>query len=125
MPLTRNSPADLRSLNHFSAQLNFKLPNGYLEFISKSNGAEGQLQNSYLILWPLEELYNLNREYNIDEFAPGFFILGSDGGDTAFVIDKQTGEFHQMPFIGMSQQEAVFIAKDFAGFIEALDKIQS
>jgi hypothetical protein len=90
--------------------------------MSTSNGAEGQLNGSYLILWPIEELFNLNEAYHVDEFAPGFFFIGSDGDDIAFAFDKETGELYEMPFIGMSREEAIFRAKDFPGFVNSLDE---
>jgi len=122
MPLTRENPADQRAVDEFILQVDFKLPDGYLEFISMSNGAEGQLKSSYLIIWPIEELFRLNDAYHVDEFAPGFFLIGSDGGGMAFAFDKQTGELFEMPFIGMSGEEAIFRGKDFQALINSLDK---
>ncbi|HEY5750634.1 MAG TPA: SMI1/KNR4 family protein [Chryseolinea sp.] len=120
--MNKKHPRDQKAVSEFSSRADFKLPNGYLEFLSTSNGAEGQLEGSYLILWPIEELFSLNEGYYVDEFAPGFFIIGSDGSGTAFAFDKLTGEFYEMPFIGMSREEAVFRAKDFAGLINSLDE---
>jgi hypothetical protein len=122
MPLTKNNPPDQKSLKEFSSKVNFKLPQGYLEFMSNSNGAEGQLASSYFILWSIDELFDLNEQYHVDEFAPGFFIIGSDGGDTAFAIDKRTGELYDMPFVGMSREEATLRARDFPGLLETLNE---
>ncbi|MGJ1409065.1 hypothetical protein ACR78Z_05270 [Sphingobacterium thalpophilum] len=52
--------------------------------------------------------------------APEFFIFGSDGGDTAFAIERSTGAIFEMPFIGMSKEEAVFRSKTFTDFLEEL-----
>ncbi len=122
MPLNRNNPTDKKSLAEFSSLVDFILPKGYIEFMSSSNGAEGQLSSTYFVLWPIEDLFSLNKEYHVDEFAPGFFIIGSDGGDTAFAIDKETGELYEMPFIGMSREEATLRAKDFSGLLETLER---
>lgn len=62
----------------------------------------------------------LNKEYNVEEYAPEFFIFGSDGGDTAFAIEKSTGDIYEMTFIDMSKEEVVFKDKTFAGFKESI-----
>jgi hypothetical protein len=121
MPLIKNDSPNAKLFEEFSSKINFKLPAGYLEFINNSNGAEGQLRNSYFVLWPIEEVFDLNRDYNVDEFAPGFFIIGSDGADTAFAVDKKSGDLYEMPFIGMSRDEAILRAKDFKSLLEYLD----
>ncbi len=122
MYLIKNNAIDENSLKEFISKIDFELPKGYIEFISNSNGAEGQLGGSYIILWPIEKLLILNEEYHVDEFAPGFFIIGSDGGGTAFATDKQTGGLYEMPFVGMSREEAKLRARDFSGFLESFDK---
>jgi hypothetical protein len=121
MPLVLRDPIDKKALDKFLSQIDFKFPIGYLEFMSASNGAEGMLKNSYLILWPIEDLIQANQEYYVDEFAPGFFIIGSNGGGMAFAIDKEKGALYEMPFIGMSRDEAEFRADDFEGFIASLE----
>ena len=63
-------------------------------------------------------MIQLNKEYSVEEYAPKLFIFGSDGGDTAFAIEKSTGDIYEMPFIGMSKEEAVFKNKTFSEFIE-------
>jgi hypothetical protein len=57
---------------------------------------------------------------NVEELAPGFFMFGSDGGDTAFAIEKSTGDIYEMPFIGMSKEEATFKNKTFTEFMETI-----
>jgi hypothetical protein len=47
-------------------------------------------------------------------------MFGSDGGDTAFAIEKSTGDIYEMPFIGMSKEEATFKNKTFTEFMETI-----
>ncbi len=45
-----------------------------------SNGIEGPIgKASYLSIWPINELIELNQEYAVDEFLPGIKYFGSDG----------------------------------------------
>jgi hypothetical protein len=122
MPLTMNSPPLPEAMEMFLSRVEFTLPAGYERFIRNSNGAEGFLNNAYLILWPIEDLLNSNESYGVEEYAPGFFIIGSDGGGTSYAVDKKTGVMFEMPFIGMSQEEATWLAKDFDEFIETLTR---
>lgn len=62
-------------------QLNLKLPDEYVEFLKLSNGGEGFIgKNSYVILWGVDELASLNQSYEVQQYAPGFLIFGSNGG---------------------------------------------
>lgn len=98
--------------------MTFKLPTGFIEFFKGSNGADINTSGRYIILWPLTNMIQLNKDYSVGEFAPDFFIFGSDGGDIAYAIEKQSGFIYEMPFIGMSKEEASFIDRAFTGFIE-------
>jgi hypothetical protein len=101
----------------FIRQIDFSLPVGFIEFFKGANGAYITTEESYISLWPLTEMFLLNEEYSVNEYAPEFFVFGSDGGDTAFAIEKSTGYIFEMPFIGMSNDEAIFKFKSFNEFI--------
>ena len=96
--------------------------NGYLEFLSESNGYEGSVGNSYLQLWSVEELESLNEGYHVKENTPGLVYIGSDGGGEAYAIDTRDGkmEFVQLPFIGIDFEGLIFCGKSFAEFLENL-----
>ena len=112
--LTTNHPADGAAIEDFSNQTDFKLPIGFIDFYNKTNGAEMRSKDGqYFIIWPLNELFKLNVDYDVLTYAPGFFIFGSDGGDLAYCIKKDTGWIYEMPFIGMSNDEANFLCQTF------------
>jgi hypothetical protein len=77
---------------------------------------------SYAIFWPLSDLVNFNDAYQVDEFAPGLYLFGSNGGGEAFAFDLRRSDttFVSVPFIGMALNEVVNIAPTFDRFIEAL-----
>ena len=52
----------------------------------RANGGEGFVGRAYLILWPIEKLRELNDAYQVEQYAPGFLIFGSDGGGEAFTV---------------------------------------
>jgi hypothetical protein len=102
--------------------LSMPLPADYRIFLLQSNGGEGFIGKHYLILWRAEELFQFNRDYQVDDYAPGFLMFGSDGGGDGFAFDKRTSPFRVMevPFIGMSLNDAFFIADSFTRMLERM-----
>ena len=54
-----------------------------------------------------------NREYAVDEFAPGLVLLGTDGGDTGYgVLHRPSGvEYVRVPLVGLSVEGAEPVGK--------------
>src|ERR1700730_17203176 len=85
-----NPPASLNSIKQCQAHLHFRLPTEYVKFLQQMNGGEGFVGKHYLRAWPVEELAKFNREYRVDEGAPGLFLFGTDGGGEAFAFDTRS-----------------------------------
>ncbi len=115
--IDRNSAPNKNEIEVFLKQLNFQLPKEFIDFFKEANGADINTDEEYILLWAVTDMVNLNKEYNVEEYAPDFFIFGTDGGDTAFALEKSTGDIYEMPFIGMSKEESVFRSKSFNQFI--------
>ena len=91
-----NEPYDgpeISSINGIS------LPKQYIEFIKKHNGGEGDIGESWLILYPIEELQEINDDYEIQEYLPGNIIIGGDGGGELYGINLE-GYYFNAPSIG-------------------------
>jgi hypothetical protein len=63
------------------------LPEDYLDFLRKSNGAEGFIGDHYLILHAAEEIEPINLAAEIADSAPGLVIFGSNGGAKSYAFD--------------------------------------
>lgn len=97
-----------------------KLLDEYKEFLGMYNGGNGSIgEYSYVQLWTFEDIVELNRNYEVDEFLSGIVLIGSDGGDTAYGINE-FGKYIEVPFIGMDNDEVQEIASNFDEFIEYL-----
>jgi hypothetical protein len=118
--IDKNNSPTTKEVETFLSTIDFKLPEGFIEFMKDANGADISTDKNYLLLWPLTDMIQLNKEYNVDEYAPNFFLIGSDGGDTAYAIEKATGHIFEMPFIGMSNEDAVFKCEKFTDLVESL-----
>ncbi len=117
--IDKNFPPTDIEVDSFIATIDFKMPQGFMEFYKENNGAFISAYDAYFVLWPLTELIKLNTSYKVATYAPDFFIFGSNGGDIAYAIEKVTGYIFEMPFIGMSKEEAVFKSKNLNDLIEA------
>jgi len=116
-----NNDTQSDEIEKFKRQINFTPPEEFIHFFKKINKTEMNINNECLIIWPLADMVRLNKEYQADEYVPEFFIFGSDGGSEAYAIEKTTGCIYQIPFIGMSKEDAILKFKDFS---ELLDNIK-
>lgn len=104
------------------SSLSFSLPVDYVKFLRESNGGEGFINNNYLILWRAEELKIFNQEYEVEKYAPGLFLFGSDGGGEGYGFDLRDNSMSviRVPFIGMELRYAKVVARDFTKLFEEL-----
>ena len=122
MNINKKPPPTKDELQEFVSNIDFELPGDYLDWMSQSNGAELSFKDNYLNLWPLTDLPALNRGYKIEDFAQGFFLIGSNGSDAAYAVSRMSGQIYELPFIGMSDEEAVFISIDLKGLFDVFGR---
>ncbi|MHA6194722.1 SMI1/KNR4 family protein [Pseudomonas wadenswilerensis] len=117
-----NSRAGTDAISKAELELGCSLPRDYLEFISEYNGGEGFVGDNYLIVWGVDELVGFNRDYEVDEYAPGIILFGSDGGGEGYGFDRRDTKLPivRVPFIGMSLTYVETIADDFSSLLEFL-----
>lgn len=125
--LNLSGPAPESAIREFQSHTDVQVPADYLNFLRKNNGGEGFVgrdarNKAYVILWTVEELIELNRAYQVDQYAPGLFLFGSDGGGEAFAFDMRTPEkvIVKVPFVGMAVEEAVVMGGNFLEFLNNL-----
>jgi hypothetical protein len=124
---TRRPPASAAAIESLEASCDFTLPEEYLSFLRFSDGGDGVLciEPWYFQLCSAEEVVAYNQGYNVEEFLPGFFALGSNGGGEMLAIRKRDGSpcpVYMVPFIPMAESDAVQIAHDFEMFAMALGR---
>jgi len=121
-----NSPASELDIQIFNSGSTIKLPDDYVSFLRKWDGGEGFFGLEYVILWRLSELNLMNREYEVDRYAPGLFLFGSNGGGEAYAFDARVPmkPIVAVPFVGMCLEEILPIANDFGEFLATLAKSQ-
>ena len=101
------------------------LPEDYLEFLRLNKGSEDSFSDGWIYLWPAQEVLQLNRDYEIQQWVPGFFCIGSDGGGEGLCFDTRTPhpwKIYKIPFGSLAESEAMLLADSFAAFIETLSR---
>lgn len=74
-----------------------ELPSEYIEFMKKHNGGEGDTGGSWLVIYPVEELEEINDNYR--EYLPeGNIIIGSNGGEELIGLNSE-GQYFIVPEI--------------------------
>ena len=85
------------------------LPAALVAYHRAGGKLEGDLGNAkpgWYQLWPLDTIEERNRGYLVEQQAPGFVGIGSDGGGEMIAISP-TGEIVVLPFVGMEHGRGV------------------
>jgi len=111
-------------IDQLEAESGLLLPSAYSQLLRDMNGGEGFVGPSYLILWKAEDLVSMNSAYEVNEYAPGLFVFGSDGGGEAFAFDTRDPAMPivTVPFVGMDLSLARPMAPDFDAFLAELSR---
>lgn len=110
------------AIEHLMAATGRQLPSDYCDFLQQCDGGEGFIGERYLVFWAAAELALFNREYQVDEYAPGLLLFAGDGGGEAFGFDYRSTppSIVQVPLIGLSLDDALPLAPSFSAFMAAL-----
>jgi len=122
-----NPPANSGSIARCQAHLAVPLPQDYVQFLRQMNGWEGFIGKNYLRAWPVEDLIQSNKDYRVDEAAPGLFLFGSSGGGEAFAFDTRSAPppIVAVPFIVLNLEDAIVMAPNFTEFLLHLYRSES
>jgi hypothetical protein len=126
VPHRRSGSAD-DAIADSEKRLGVKLPAQYVEFLKLTNGYEGLVGKAcYVMLWRVEELDSMNEAYEVQKYAPGLLIFGSDGGGEAYGFDTREPQWPivQVPFIPMDWNEAQPTGSSFNAFLEQLHETE-
>jgi len=120
-----NDPASEDQIVAFERTEGISLPNRYREFLKMGNGGEGPVgEFGYANLWKIEEIADLNRDYHVKEYLPGYLVIGSDGGGEAFAIKRDEAVYVQVPFVGLSEEDCMVMGNTFEEFLDKLSREQ-
>lgn len=99
-----------------------KLPEDYLGFMSEHNGGEGPLgENNYGRFFMLEELEEINNEYDVQNSWPGYVVIGGiDDALWAYNPDKKI--YCQIDSFNTDEDTYYTVSNSFEEFLVNMDK---
>jgi len=81
-------------------------------------------QDWEFLIWESDKLYERNHGYKIEEYLPGYFAIGSDGGGEMLAIELSTGLIYSIPFIPMDSTERIKVSDSLADLIKKITDIK-
>jgi hypothetical protein len=100
-------PASLQTIATVENKLGVKFPRDYIELMMYSNGCEGNIGESYIQIWPIEEVIDANEACEVEKYTPGLILFGSDGGGEAFAFDMREDKIKYIMVPYMLEFDAV------------------
>jgi hypothetical protein len=94
-----------------------KLPDDFVAYLRSELPKGGELPEFplWFEIWPEKEMEQWNKEYQVEEYAPGFYGFASDGGGEMFAFGPDGG-IYALPFIGMEPKAAKRLAASWNEF---------
>ena len=92
-----------------------KLPEDFIRYLQSGAPLNGELPEFplWFEIWPEDEMDQLNKDYQVQDNAPGFYGFASDGGGEMFAFGPDT-KIYALPFIGMEPNVATLLADSWS-----------
>lgn len=105
-----------------------ELPQSYIDFIESHGGWEGDLgeELGYAVIWDRKSLQQQWDSYEMGTYLSNrWFPFGSDGGGEMLCFDlaSRSDKVFWMPFIGISDEDAMEQSFCFADVAAAIRKV--
>ena len=124
--LRRLLKVELRTKENITEEVKIyisQLPDDYVDFITAYNGGVGFIgeSDSYLDLWTLDNILQLNPYFPEEDFSKEVVIIGSDGSGTLYGYDLLNKSFFETDEFQMSRKEAIKCGNSFLDMIKYLE----
>lgn len=115
----RQNPATSADrLEKFLKRIDFVPPADFLEFLKIYNGVSIVGDEDYIHVWPLLDMVEMSQQYIEDEaLSTSYLIVGSNGGTTAYLMEKSSGKIYEIPWLDMSFESPQIVSENFSEFI--------
>jgi len=112
----KNAFATDSEVKALEKHLGIRLPETYSQFLKSSNGLYDP--DSGCSLYATHELAERNRTYSVFKDAPGYVLLGDDGGGRGILIQYATGELFMIGLAHIVPDDFTPVANDIHSFLQ-------
>lgn len=78
--------------------------------------------NTYLILYPTNELLEANKDYEVSKYAPNHVLIGTNGGGVGVFYNRNNNNLFSIPLIGLAEEDALKLAPSLTELVEGIEK---
>jgi len=119
--LSKNEIPSQLLYEKFLQKIDFNIDKEYLDFISKYNGAEGDIgTEQYLSLWDIENILSCNPYYEGVDECLNLFFFGTDGSNYGYAFEKNNGNVVGIDFLDIGNVSPKVIGSSFKDFLISL-----
>ena len=108
-----NKPADISAIQNIMEKYDFTIPPSYVDFLLISNG----LYAEHFVLLELEEIFQRNKDYEIDLYLPEYIMIGDDKGGVAILMEFKTGNIYANGLGSLLPEDLKFQSKSLEEFL--------
>lgn len=112
--------ASSEDIDAAEVSLSVPLPSELREFVQRADAAEGFVGDSYLAMWPIASIADLNTKARVAQYAPDLILFATDGGGEGYGFERQGGAIVNVPMIGMGRVARTPAGDSFNGFLRWL-----
>jgi hypothetical protein len=117
-------PADIATLCDIAATHGVELPDDYIEFMTRSDGGEGDLASTWIQMWSVDRI-NQTIDGGANPYE-GVLLFAGDGANTVYGFDAANdSEIIEGDWIGLSRDDLIRHGKSLSSFLADLfDELQ-
>ncbi|MEE6032947.1 SMI1/KNR4 family protein [Avibacterium paragallinarum] len=108
-----NKPADISVIQDTMKEYDFTIPVSYVEFLLISNG----LYAENFVLLEIEEIFQRNKDYEIELYLPEYIMIGDDNGGVAILMEFKTGNIYANGLGSLLPEDLKFQSKSLEEFL--------
>lgn len=108
-----NKPADISVIQDTMKEHDFTIPVSYVEFLLISNG----LYAENFVLLEIEEIFQRNKDYEIELYLPEYIMIGDDNGGVAILMEFKTGNIYANGLGSLLPEDLKFQSKSLEEFL--------
>ena len=100
-----------------------KLPEDYLDFMSKHNGGEGTIgETAYACIFGIEELESMNEEYEVSKYHKDYFIFGTDGGGMLLGYNGNIKKYYAIDSCSIDENDKFYESDTLEEFFKKMSE---